>query len=712
MSAWLEGSLLSYSQLFFTRRRWLAAWLLLLSFSAPWAGALGLAGALLSNGLALALGYDRELVRQGSLGFSGVLLGLAAGSAWGPQPLLFALLPAAWLLALLLAVWLHGLSASSGLPLLGFAYLPAIWVLQLAAARLQALPAVAAADWALRLEDGLGDFLRCYLRAMSGLLFQPSLGTGLLLALGLLLHSRIAFALSLLGLGSAWACLRLAGADPCDFSSPAAGFNFALTAIAVGGVLTVPSRRALGLALLLVPATLLLALGLEPWLSAQGLGLFGFPYALVACATVAALRARPWSAAGPALGPWPHESPEHSLYRHAVQVGRLSDQLQLPLRLPFLGAWTVTQGDEGAQTHKGKWAHALDFELLDPEGQRHHGRGLELADYESWGKPVLAPAAGVVESVVDGIEDNQPGRINTEQNWGNSVVLRLAPGLYAQLSHLKKGSLLVKAGDWVAAGQTLAHCGSSGRSPVPHLHFQLQSSPALGAPTLPYPLRRYLRLRDGGLSLQEQARPQLGEAVENLQPDASLRELLEFAPGQSWRLEGTDAEGRPQARILDGGVDLLNYRTLRCRRSGATARLLVEPDHVRVVDYSGPASEPLYQLCLALYKLPLDPRLSEACEDALPLDTLRLGPWRWLQDLCGSLVLFIQARHRVRLQGRGTGLGQEGGHWEAEQRVRRFGRERVLMRLEAAWESGGALRFTVEEGGRQAAYTLRRDDHA
>jgi murein DD-endopeptidase MepM/ murein hydrolase activator NlpD len=640
-------------------------------------------------------------------------LGLAAGSAWSPQPLLAALLPAAWLLGLLLSVWLHGLSLGSGLPLLGFAYLPAIWVLQLAAARLQAQAAVSASlAWAQGFDAQLGDFGRCYLRAMSGLLFQPSLEVGLLLSLGLLLHSRIAFALSLLGLGSAWTCLHLAGADPCAFSSPAAGFNFALTAIALGGVFTVPSRTSLAMALLLVPATLLLALGLEPWLSTQGLGLFGLPYAMIACAYVAALRARPWTANAPTLGPWPHESPETSLYRHAVQAGRLSDQHDLPLRLPFLGRWTVTQGDEGALTHKGKWAHALDFELLDPEGQRHHGRGLELADFESWGKPVLAPAAGVVEALIDGIEDNQPGRINTEQNWGNSLVLRLAPGLYAQLSHLKKGSLRVKLGDWVAAGQVLALCGNSGRSPVPHLHFQLQGSPTVGAPSMPYPLRRYLVQTPEGLSLRERARPVLGEQVEDLQPERALRELLELAPGQTWRLEGGASGAAAQTRLLDGGVDLQNFRTLRCRQSGAVARLLVEPDHVRVIDYRGPAAEPLHQLCLALYKLPLDPRLGPASQDALPIDSLRLGPWRWLQDLCGSLGLFIHAQHRVRIEGRGAGLGQEGGHWEAEQRLSLFGRERVQMRLQAAWEPGVGLRFAIDADGQRSNFSLRRDDHA
>jgi len=67
-----------------------------------------------------------------------------------------------------------------------------------------------------------------------------------------------------------------------------------------------------------------------------------------------------------------------------------------------------------------------------------------------------------------------PGRI-----LGNHVVLDLGGGVFAALAHLRRGSLLVRRGDRVAAGQQLAECGNSGNSTEPHLHFQLMDHPSV-----------------------------------------------------------------------------------------------------------------------------------------------------------------------------------------------------------------------------------------
>jgi murein DD-endopeptidase MepM/ murein hydrolase activator NlpD len=60
---------------------------------------------------------------------------------------------------------------------------------------------------------------------------------------------------------------------------------------------------------------------------------------------------------------------------------------------------------------------------------------------------------------------------------GNHVVLDLGNGIYAAYAHLQRGSLCVREGDRVHAGQVLARCGNSGNSSEPHLHFQLMDDP-------------------------------------------------------------------------------------------------------------------------------------------------------------------------------------------------------------------------------------------
>jgi murein DD-endopeptidase MepM/ murein hydrolase activator NlpD len=84
-----------------------------------------------------------------------------------------------------------------------------------------------------------------------------------------------------------------------------------------------------------------------------------------------------------------------------------------------------------------------------------------------------------------------PGRI-----LGNHLALDLGGGVYAALAHLRRGSLRVRVGDPVTAGQPLAECGNSGNSTEPHLHFQLMDHPSvLLAAGLPFRFHHY-QVRD------------------------------------------------------------------------------------------------------------------------------------------------------------------------------------------------------------------------
>jgi len=72
-----------------------------------------------------------------------------------------------------------------------------------------------------------------------------------------------------------------------------------------------------------------------------------------------------------------------------------------------------------------------------------------------------------------------PGQMDAEHVFGNHVVIDLGDGEYVVLAHLIRGSVAVKPGDRVAAGQAIALCGNSGHSSEPHLHVHLQTSPTL-----------------------------------------------------------------------------------------------------------------------------------------------------------------------------------------------------------------------------------------
>ena len=101
--------------------------------------------------------------------------------------------------------------------------------------------------------------------------------------------------------------------------------------------------------------------------------------------------------------------------------------------------------------------------------------GYETEDYYCWELTVIAPADGTVIEVVNDIEDNHIGKVNLENNWVNTVIIQHGEYLFSKISHFKKDTIQVEVGTFVKKGTLLGKCGSSGQSPEPHLHVQMQT---------------------------------------------------------------------------------------------------------------------------------------------------------------------------------------------------------------------------------------------
>lgn len=152
------------------------------------------------------------------------------------------------------------------------------------------------------------------------------------------------------------------------------------------------------------------------------------------------------------------------------------------LRLPVDGAWNVLWGgrtwDDNRHASVADQRYALDLLVWKKGSATFEGDGSRNEQYFCWGKAVRAPAEGVVLVADDGMRDNAPNApAPTERIFGNHVVLDHGNGEYSLLAHLQRGSVAVKAGTRVTAGQLLGRTGNSGISTEPHLHYQLMDAP-------------------------------------------------------------------------------------------------------------------------------------------------------------------------------------------------------------------------------------------
>ena len=146
-----------------------------------------------------------------------------------------------------------------------------------------------------------------------------------------------------------------------------------------------------------------------------------------------------------------------------------------------------------ASTPDQRWAYDL---VVEPAA--HGSENLE--DYGCYRTPVVAPVSARVHYSTDGAPDHTPGAVSndTQNPTGNVVVLALDTGTYLVIAHLKKGSVLVEAGDQVREGDPIAACGNSGNTSEPHIHIHHQRQDPQNRPlNLSEGLPLYFRDHDG-----------------------------------------------------------------------------------------------------------------------------------------------------------------------------------------------------------------------
>lgn len=140
---------------------------------------------------------------------------------------------------------------------------------------------------------------------------------------------------------------------------------------------------------------------------------------------------------------------------------------------------------------------AIDWVRMNDDGRLFHDDVHDNRNWYGYGAPVLAVADALVSDLRDGVAENTPageaaGPVTLDSIAGNYLMLDLGDGRYALYAHLQPGSLQVKRGQRVRAGQVLARLGNSGNSDAPHLHFHMvDGNSPLGAEGLPCSFERF-----------------------------------------------------------------------------------------------------------------------------------------------------------------------------------------------------------------------------
>jgi murein DD-endopeptidase MepM/ murein hydrolase activator NlpD len=90
-------------------------------------------------------------------------------------------------------------------------------------------------------------------------------------------------------------------------------------------------------------------------------------------------------------------------------------------------------------------------------GQKEFHKGIDIS--ARMNAPIVAPASGIVSFV------------GKDGGYGRVVRMNHGHGLMTRLAHIEKA--LVKKGQWVKRGETVALVGNTGRSTGPHVHYEV-----------------------------------------------------------------------------------------------------------------------------------------------------------------------------------------------------------------------------------------------
>ncbi len=657
-----KGFINSYSQLFFADNKAFAWLLLLSSFVNPSTGLCGIIAILVSFLMAWLIGLNRTLISYGVYTYNALMLGLVLGSQYNITPTLLVMLFTGSILSVFLVVWLNTLLAKYKLPSLSLSFLLTYWIIVLCIRNLNGIEASEVGifrynewyrvggqdlvDFMLELENiSWPAFIQSYLKSLSAIFFQYNILAGIIILVGLIIWSRIGFVLSLLGFAVGYIFCSTFSGDFSDLTYSYIGFNFMLSAVAIGGFYTIPSRSSFLLTIVTMPIIVVLINAFNGLLGVYQLPLYSLPFVVTVLLVILLLQQRT-QAKHLALVTYQYFSPEKNLYQHHSSLSRFKNKPLFHIQLPFFGEWFVSQGYNGSVTHREDWKEALDFVVADELNHTFKLPGKQLTDFYCYNLPVLAPADGYVAEILEGIDDNEIDDVNLGHNWGNTVVIKHGEGLYTKLSHLKKQSITLKVNDYVKQGQVIGTCGNSGRSPEPHLHFQIQASPFVGAKTLAYPLAYYVSRNGTSYTFHAYETPKEGSRIHNPVKTSLLMQALHFVPGQKikWQVETTGQE--TEEVEWECMVNAWNQTYLYCSHTKAIAYYVNDGTLFYFTDFIGDKQSLLFEFYLAAQKIALGYYEKMKIYDTIPLDTFHHKGLLVLHDLIAPFYIFMQVKYQ------------------------------------------------------------------
>jgi urea transporter len=688
----LDSFLLSYSQILFSKDRWVGVMILAATAVHRDLFFCGLIAVCLANGFALFLHLSKNAIKKGMFGYNGLMIGLAFPSLFKINaPLLVIFVMAVFATTLVTAALHAALGYYFNLPVLTLPFLIVMYLV------LAAFPSIYGMAWNKQwtafnaFTFSMPELVEAYFKSLGAIFFTPNVLSGVIIFISLLIFSRIATLLSLVGYAIGVGLIYWVFNFPSEHLYLSIGFNFILTAIAMGGIWFVPHTTSFLFAGGAVLLCAVILAGTANLFYFFGLPVLILPFNLTILILLYGMRQR-------IVDRYPKSvdfllgTPEANATYYRTRFTRFGANFANQISLPFLGTWTCTQGHVGGLTHEGIWEHAFDFEVQDTSRKFYKNEGKEVSDYFCYKLPILACCDGQVVRTVNHVPENPVGRLDLMQNWGNLVVIQHGPFLFSMVCHLAEGSLKVKEGGFVKKGDILGYCGNSGRSTVPHLHFQLQNTARGGAPTI-YSEFHEIILEGETPFLHSTYVPKQGDAVRNVRRQEEIAEYFSLLIGQKISFT-CHFESKEWEEVLEPTIDLYGNLKLVSLTKKATLYFENKNSVFVVYDYQGDKHSALFVLYTSVPRAPYESAENLTYSDTLPTNHFLHWGRRILSDLMAPFFTPKGMTLCYRCERRKSDLTISGSSTAKTQRKGPQLETKAVFREGKGWVEG----YVIHEG--------------
>jgi len=293
-----EEIIASYSILFFSANKFLGILLLIITFFKPFAGLVGFFAVVIAVLFSHFSGVVKQPNHKGLYSFNALFIGIGMGTFYEPSIAFGLLLVVTVILSVIFSTILWNILSKYGLPFLSIPFLLCFWLILLVSKEFSAIQLTARNIYWLNEMYAVGDkpliqfmlffenlplhtLVLTFFKSLSSLFFQDNILAGILIFIGVIVHSRISASLLILGFISTIAFNSIVQAYDDGINYYLLGGNFIMVSVAIGSFFVIPSKRSYLWALISIPITFIITLSLSKVLSVYQLPVYSWPFCFV-----------------------------------------------------------------------------------------------------------------------------------------------------------------------------------------------------------------------------------------------------------------------------------------------------------------------------------------------------------------------------------------------------------------------------------------------